>query len=127
MTVKCCFQIWEKRQVCRQVVALPTRHADWEFLTFGPKDARGQPTPPVGADFALLAYGGKCGRIVRDALEELRPKSWHWIKANIDVDTLVARFEALDFSKSKDTARQNSIGKAELVKLYEEASRNVRL
>jgi hypothetical protein len=31
------------------------------------------------------------------------------------------RFKSLDYSLSKNTARQNSIGRGELVKLYSEA------
>jgi hypothetical protein len=122
MSVKCCFQIWEKRDTVRKFVKLPTTHEDWDFLPFGPKDDRNQPTPPEGADFALLAYGGDCGRIQTYNLEKLRPKSWHWIKSNINVDILKKRFESLDYSISKDTARQNSIGKSDLVYLYSNKS-----
>ena len=122
MSVKCCFQIWEKRDTVRKFVKLPTTHEDWDFLPFGPKDDRNQPTPPEGADFALLAYGGDCGRIQTYNLEKLRPKSWHWIKSNINVDILKKRFESLDYYISKDTARQNSIGKSDLVYLYSNKS-----
>ena len=122
MSVKCCFQIWEKRDTVRKFVKLPTTHEDWDFLPFGPKDDRNQPTPPEGADFALLAYGGDCGRIQTYNLENLRPKGWHWIKSNINVDILKKRFESLDYSISKDTARQNSIGKSDLVYLYSNKS-----
>jgi len=119
MQVKCCFQIWEKRAAKRELVKLSTKHADWDFLPFGPLDKEtGQPTPPKGADFALLAYGGKCGTIATENLESLSPKSWHWIKANISAPLLIERFRALDYSLSKDTARQNSIGRGELVMLY---------
>lgn len=118
MMAKCCFQIWEKRHTKRQTIKLPTSHDDWNFLGFGPTDATGQPTPPVGADFALRAYGGQCGKIVDTNLEILRPKSWHWIKSNVNKNILMERFSALDYSLSLDTARQNSIGRGELVKLY---------
>lgn len=118
MMAKCCFQIWEKRDAKRPIVDLPTTHDDWTFLGFGPKDENGQPTPPEGADFAMRAYGGNCGQIVDIELENLRPKSWHWIKSNIDKNTLIQRFNGLDYTLSLDTARQNSIGKKELVKLY---------
>lgn len=118
MMVKCCFQIWEKRLDERLPVKLSTSHPDWNFLPFGPKDEKGQPTPPQGADFALRAYGGKCGEIVTVGLDGLRPKSWHWVKSKIDIQTLIDRFKSLDYSISLDTARQNSIGKGELVQLY---------
>ena len=120
MMAKCCFQIWEKKDTERTIVELSTAHKDWNFLGFGPKDEKGQPTPPTGADFAMRAYGGKCGKIVNTGLETLRPKSWHWIKSNINKNTLIERFNTLDYSLSLDTARQNSMGRGELVRLYSE-------
>jgi hypothetical protein len=122
MMAKCCFQIWEKKDMKRSLIELSVTHEDWDFLKFGPNDENGQPTPPSGADFAIRAYGGKCGDIVETEAELalLRPKSWHWIKATTDVSasTLIERFKSLDYILSVDTARQNSIGRGELVKLY---------
>jgi len=118
MNVKCCFQIWEKRDYKRDIIKLKISHEDWDFLQFGPKDDKGQPTPPKNADFAFRAYGGKCGEIRTCNLEELRPKSWHWIKCKIDKELLIDRFKKLDYANSLNTARQNSLGKAELVNLY---------
>jgi hypothetical protein len=115
---KCCFQIWEKKNTKRTLIALSTSHPDWEFLGFGPLDENDQPTPPIGADFVIRAYGGKCGDILTIGLEDLRPKSWHWIKSNINVNVLIDRFRNLDYTLSLDTARQNSIGRGELVKIY---------
>jgi len=120
MMAKCCFQIWEKQNIPRTFIALSVTHNDWDFLGFGPKDAKGQPTPPNGADFAIRAYGGKCGEIVDTGLVMLRPKSWHWIKSKIDKNILIKRFGKLDYALSLDTARQNSIGRGELVRLYSE-------
>lgn len=120
MTAKCCFQIWERQGNKRVIVKLLTIHNDWDFLGFGPKDVNGQPTPPIGADFAVRAYGGKCGEIVKIGLDTLRPKSWHWIKSNINTQILMDRFTNLDYTLSLDTARQNSMGKGELVVLYSE-------
>ena len=121
IAAKCCFQIWRRRAELRETVAMPTVHPDWDFLGFGPLDTDEQPTPPDGADFALLAYGGQCGRIVSTGLGALRPKSWHWIRSNIDVEVLRARFQTLDYTVGGNTARQNSIGRGELVRLYMEA------
>jgi hypothetical protein len=118
MMVKCCFQIWERRDIERAIVDLPTTHPDWEFLKMGQLDSRGQPTPPINADFAMRAYGGKIGEIKTEGLENLRPKSWHWFKSNIDKKKLVETFNKLDYSASLNTARQNSMGRAELVALY---------
>lgn len=118
MMVKCCFQIWEKKEIKRNIELLLTTHNDWIFLPFGSKDENGQPTPPKEADFAIRAYGGKIGYINIDNLNNLRPKSWHWIKSNINIDELIYRFNQLDYSNSLNTARQNSMGRSELVKLY---------
>lgn len=117
MMVKCCFQIWVKRGVERPYIDLPTKHPDWEFLQFGPLDDMKQPTPPNGADFALRAYGGKIGEIKKE-VQDLRPKSWHWIKSNINKEEIIHRFKQLDYSDSFNTARQNSMGRGELVRLY---------
>lgn len=121
MMAKCCFQIWEKSAEPRTIVDLPLTHPHWTFLPYGPLDVSGQPTPPSNADFAIRAYGGKCGEVWILELETLRPKSWHWIKSSIDMNVLVQRFQSLDYSISHDTARQNSIGRAELVFLYRQA------
>ena len=118
MSVKCCFQIWEKKETERPFIDLPTKHQDWKFLSFGPIDEYKQPTPPDGADFAMRAYGGKIGEIEKIKLSELRPKSWHWIKSNINKEELINRFNQLDYSDSLNTARQNSMGRGELVRLY---------
>lgn len=118
MSVKCCFQIWERRDYKRDKINLVKKHKDWEFLAYGPKDDNNQPTPPDGADFAIRAYGGNCGEIVTEDLQLLRPKSWHFIKSNIGKEELISILSKLDYSFSKNTARQNSIGKGELVLLY---------
>ena len=120
MLAKCCFQIWQKcpADLPRQPVILSTVHADWTFLPFGPLDDKKQPTPPANADFAIRAYGGRCGEIRVANLQTLRPKSWHWIQARRPVADLLAVFGQLDYSVSRDTARQNSIGRAEVGQLY---------
>ena len=123
MSVKCCFQIWERRDMKRPIIRLETTHEDWEFLKFGPLDDNGQPTPPKGADFALRAYGGEVGDIkMGDDLELLRPKSWHWIKCKknnkYNKMDLIHHFKQLDYTNSQNTARQNSMGNGELVCLY---------
>jgi len=119
MSVKCCFQIWVKKDARRTIVQMDERHPDWQFLTMGPKDSVGQPTPPIGADFALRAYGGQCGQIIEKNLHDLRPKSYHWIQSNIQKEELIKRLKSLDYSLSCNTARQNSIGRKELVTLYQ--------
>ena len=119
MSAKCCFQVWVKKECVRSRIIYNKTHKDFSFLKLGPLDKNKQPTPPTGADFVVKAYGGNCGEIVKDGLDTLRPKSWHWIKSNIAIDTLVSRIGQLDFSMSKDTVRQDSIGQQELIFLYE--------
>lgn len=121
MMSKCCFQIWQKTDVPRIRINLPITHHDFTFVRFGPLDSEGQPTPPTEpVDFVIRAYGHKCGEIVTENLDQLRPKSWHWIKCSkgIPVGKLIERFKTLNYNVSLDTARQNSIGKADLVQLY---------
>lgn len=118
MAEKCCFQIWIKNPVLRKQVVYDKKHKDFNFVRMGPKDKKGQPTPPKDADFAMKAYGSNCGEIKEIGLMSLRPKSWHWITSNIDKRLLIERFNSLDYSISEDTVRQNSIGQQEVIYLY---------
>ena len=125
MMVKCCFQIWEgKTNTKRQFTKLPSTHTDWEFVKLGPKDAKGQPAHPLTADFAMRAYGAKVGEIKTENLNALVSKNWHWFRTCIDQNTLINRFIQLDYSNSLNTARQNSMGRAELVALYTSVFQN---
>lgn len=117
MSAKCCFQIWERRSEKRNRVALPKETKEWQFLSLGPLDSNNQPTVPKGASFALKAYGSNCGEIVTENLEDLRPKSWHWIKCK-NPEKLIDKLSKLDYGISKDTARQDSLGRSELIFLY---------
>jgi len=116
MGAKCCFQIWEKRDEKRNKVVMDKTHTDFSFLKFTNND--GVLVPPEEADFAMKAYGSNCGEIVTENLSTLSPKSWHWIKSEIDLELLITRFNELDYSISKDTVRQDSIGQQEVIKLY---------
>lgn len=119
MTAKCCFQVWIKTKEKRKIITYDKTHKDFVFLKFGPKDKNNQPTPPKNSDFALKAYGSNCGEIKDKNLDILRPKSWHWIKSKIDINLLKERFNKLDYSISKDTVRQDSLGQQELIYLYQ--------
>jgi hypothetical protein len=118
MTAKCCFQVWVKTETKRQKVIYDKTHKDFKFLKHGPNDKNNQPTPPKDGDFVIKAYGANCGEIIDTKLEVLRPKSWHWLKSNIDTELLKNRFRQLDYSMSKDTVRQDSLGQQELIFLY---------
>jgi hypothetical protein len=118
MSAKCCFQIWVKKNIPRDLVYHEKSHPDFVFLKHGQKDIQNQPTPPIGADFTIKAYGSNCGIIQENNLDKLRPKSWHWLKSNIDIQTLKKRFSLLDYNISKQTVRQDSLGQKELIFLY---------
>jgi hypothetical protein len=118
MTAKCSFQIWVKKETKREKIIYDKTHADFKFLKHGPKDNKNQPTPPDNCDFVMKAYGCNCGEIINTNLELLRPKSWHWFQSNIDTELLKNRFRQLDYSMSKDTVRQDSLGQQELIYLY---------
>lgn len=119
MNAKCSFQIWKKSNNQRKLINYNKVHQDFSFLKLGPRDNKNQPTPPKNADFVMKAYGSNCGEIKKNNLMNLRPKSWHWIKSNINSELLIKRFNSLDFSISKDTVRQDSIGQQEVIYLYE--------
>ncbi len=115
--VKCCFQIWEKRNKLREKVKKILSHEDWEFLPYLKKG--GDLFPPQDADFVILAYGSNPGQVSVD-LFKWRPKSVHFIKSNLDKEKLIKRFESLDYSCADNSARQSSLCKSDLVKLYTE-------
>jgi hypothetical protein len=109
MSAKCCFQIWEKSLIKRKKIVYDKTHTDFTFLKFNEKN---------NSDFCIKAYGSNCGEVVDLDLDSLSYKSWHWIKSNIDINLLKNRFKLLDYSMSKDTVRQDSIGQQELIYLY---------
>ena len=51
----------------------------------------------VDADFVVRAYGWNCGQLYTENLMSLRPKSYHWIKAVINIELLKERFASLDY------------------------------
>jgi hypothetical protein len=120
ISAKCCFQIWKKQSSIRNKIILPIICDDFAFVKYGEKDAAGQPTAPRNADFAIKAFGSNCGEIFTENLVNLRPKSYHFIKANVSVNTqnLINTLKSLDYSISEDTVRQNSLGKADLIAIY---------
>lgn len=109
MNAKCCFQIWEKKNIKRNITKTDLFHEDWDFISYKEIEK---------ADFAIRAYGGRCGDIIYNDLKKLNHKGWHFIKANINKESLVEKIKKLDFINSTNTARQDSLGKRELVELY---------
>jgi hypothetical protein len=107
MQAKCVFQIWIKKDYVRNKIELNDSTTDFSFCSNS-----------IEADFALRAYGSNCGQIVKDNLSELAIRSWHFIKCNINSTIVIEKLKKLDYSISKDTVRQDSIGRKELVDLY---------
>ena len=115
MAAKCCFQVWKRRDVKRELVILPLTHSDFEVLSF--ITVEGKPAAPANIDFAVRAYGGNIGTISLD-IEDLAPKSWHFIRSP-KAEDIIDNFEQLDYYPLASwTARQDSIGKADLIYLY---------
>jgi hypothetical protein len=108
---KCCFQVWIKKPVMRTKVALETQHEDFTFVS------------KQQAEFALRSCGSNCGTLEEINLEGLADRSWNWIKSSgtIPLEELKDRFRKLDFSLSRDSVRQDSLGHSDLIMLYQEA------
>jgi len=115
--VKCCFQIWkfseEKRIPEKKILS----HKDWDFLSY--VKTNDDLEPPKNADFVVLAYGSNSGQVSTD-LFQWRPKSVHFIKSKINKKELMERLSVLDYSCANDSARQSSLCKSDLVRLYTE-------
>jgi len=110
MQAKCVFQVWRYNRVPKKKVVLKLRHKDFEFISI---PERGK------ADIAIKAYGGTndCGKIKHD-FTNLNPKAYHFIKASEEV---LDRFKNLSYYPlSSHTARQDSLGRSELIWLYEQ-------
>jgi len=115
MKAKCCFQVWERRDKPREKIELEMTHPDFEVVSYVTVD--GKVAAPSNIDFAVRAYGGNIGQVSLD-IDELAPKSWHFIRSPIAED-LIDRFEKLDYYPLASwTARQDSIGKGDLIYLY---------
>jgi hypothetical protein len=99
MNAKCCFQIWKRSDTPREIVIYPKTHPDFNFISYGQMDANNQPTPPDLSlfDFAIREYGTNCGSVITEK-----------------------RLGELDFSISKESCRQDSLGKGEFVFIYTE-------
>lgn len=115
--VKCCFQIWKREEIDRVKEEKCITHKDWKFLPY--IKTKNDLEPPEKADFVVLAYGSNPGQVSND-LFQWRPKSVHFIKSKIGKKKLMERFSTLDYSCADNSARQSSLCKADLVRLYSE-------
>ncbi|MGC5796974.1 DNA methyltransferase [Sphingomonas sp. NFX23] len=103
--VPCVFQIWERRDEERAAVALPTRHADFEFA------------PKEQADFAVQRVGMGAGSI-KTKFKRCAQSSHYFVRAR--VPTVFDRMGLIDFDSVRhDTAGNPSVSKRELIALYE--------
>ena len=119
MKAKCCFQIWKKYNYKRKKILLPTKHKDFNFLSIKNKEY-------LLADFAIKAYGSNCGEVSFD-VKSLSPKSWHFIKSNINLNILLKNISKIDFSISQNTSRQDSIGRGDFIMLYNKLLKNQKI
>lgn len=105
--VPCTFQIWMRTITPRQKVTLPLTHSDFSWTT------------PSKAQFSLRRVGALAGKISKNL--SYAEASNYFIYANIDHETLFERFQAIYHrlnDVAKDTAGNPSIGKAEIVNIY---------
>lgn len=115
MKAKCCFQVWKRKEYKREKIELPMTHPDFEVLSY--KTVNGKVQAPDNVDFAIRAYGSNIGSISFD-IDEIAPKSFHFIRSPIAED-IIDNFEHLEYYPLASwTARQDSIGKGELILLY---------
>lgn len=121
MNAKCCFQIWKRTDIKRNLVDVKLTHNDFCFVKYGGKNQEGIPSCPLKEDYDIImkAFGSSCGKIV-DLHVNLKAKSHHFIKSNIPIEELKNNFKKIDYSISKETCRQDSIGKGDLIMLYSE-------
>ncbi|WP_162925070.1 SAM-dependent methyltransferase [Aurantiacibacter odishensis] len=104
------FQIWVKKDVRRQKIALPKAHADFEFLRAGEAHK---------ANFAIQRVGAKAGQVHHNL--EAKPSAHYFIRATSGIDDLedaMCRLR-LDFEvMAQRTAGKPSLAKTEVVQLY---------
>lgn len=111
-TVPVVFQIWARLLELRPITArAPLTHPDFQFVQ-----------DPTEADFAFQRVGAAAGKVSVEGLRKA-PPSHYFIKVNPDVPRDVQAILAdIDWTEVKHrTAGNPSIGKRELVELYEQA------
>ena len=104
------FQIWVKKDMRRQKIALPKAHADFEFLRAGEAHK---------ANFAIQRVGAKAGQVHHNL--EAKPSAHYFVRAKPEIDDLeeaMCRLR-LDFeAMARRTAGKPSLAKTEVVQLY---------
>jgi len=107
--VPCAFQIWERREVEREIVKLKITTDLFDFAT------------KEDCDFAVRRVGGSTGRVFVN-ISEMSEQSNYFIKSKeLETDELVSIINSIDFSKIiNNTAGVRSLSKRELIRLVEE-------
>lgn len=110
-SVPCCFQIWVRKDQRRENKPHVITHPDFQFCK-NKQDAH----------FAIRRVGRRAGSVVRD-FQDYAQTSHYFIRAKDCPQTLIARFEAMDWSSTKrQTVGPYSVCKEELVQRYAEAT-----
>lgn len=112
MKAKCVFQIWKRKDYEREVITLPSFHTDIQFVNKGE------------ASIALKAYGGTgdCGTVLKE-FQDVNPKAYHFIKCNKSTEDILQKLNY--YPLAGDTVRQDSIGRKDLIYLYENYLKNM--
>jgi hypothetical protein len=90
------FQIWARGDKLRDLIETPHEHPDFEFL---PRD---KPDLREAADIVIRRIGVNAGKILNPT-EVTRADTAHWLKVKpgVHVETVRARFRAIDWSDLK--------------------------
>lgn len=99
------FQIWARGDKLRDLVETPHEHPDFEFL---PRD---RPDLREAADIVIRRIGVNAGKILNPT-KVTRSDTAHWIKCRpgVHVETVRARFRAIDWSDLKYVDAAESYG-----------------
>ena len=105
--VPCVFQIWEKRNVNREVlVVLTPKNYSFVSITDNP-------------DIAFRRVGVYAGRIYNEDISNKSTQSHYFIKFDKKIsDTIFETLNNIEFTSKDDTVGPRSISKQELIKHY---------
>lgn len=105
--VPCVFQIWEKKNVNREVeIVLTPKNYSFVSITDNP-------------DIAFRRVGVYAGRIYNEDISNKSPQSHYFIKFDKKIsDTLFQTLNTIEFASKNDTVGPRSISKQELIKHY---------
>lgn len=106
----CVFQIWQKVIKIRKIINLVRKHPDFEFLKPG----------DTSACFCVRNTGSmsSLGKICSIPVANRAPRSFHWIKSNIDTKLLLNRFYDMKLPTQISNVRISHIAQYELIHLY---------